>query len=48
MQVGEDLITQDTVDAVHAEKAARVYAPQEFCIPVGPIFNFCTGMIGGS
>lgn len=43
-QVGEDLILPDQVDSTQAAPGAGVYQPQEFRIPVGPIFNFVTGM----
>lgn len=42
-QVGEDLILPDQVDSTQAAPGAGLYQPQEFRIPVGPIFNFVTG-----
>ncbi|XP_052286873.1 filamin-A-like isoform X5 [Dreissena polymorpha] len=45
-EVGDDLITQDHIDSVHsAAPGAGLYQPQEFRIPVGPIFNFVTAYV---
>lgn len=44
-QVGEDLILPDQVDSTQAAPGAGLYQPQEFRIPVGPIFNFVTGKL---
>lgn len=41
--MGEDLILPDQVDSTQAAPGAGLYQPQEFRIPVGPIFNFVTG-----
>lgn len=46
LQVGatEDLISPDTVDAVHAgAPGAGLFQPVDIRIPVGPIFNFVSG-----
>ncbi|XP_052780237.1 filamin-A-like isoform X2 [Mya arenaria] len=43
--VGEDFITADQVDSTQAAPGTGVFQPQEFCIPVGPIFNFVTAYI---
>ncbi|KAL4226921.1 hypothetical protein ACF0H5_014899 [Mactra antiquata] len=45
IQVGEDLITPDQIDSTQAAPGVGVYPPQEFCIPVGPIFTFVTAYI---
>ena len=41
--MGEDLILADQVDSTQSAPGAGLYQPQEFRIPVGPIFNFVTG-----
>lgn len=44
--VGEDLITADTVDTVKsAAPGAGLFQPVDFCIPVGPIFNFVSAYV---
>ena len=45
LQVGEDIITPDTIDATHA--APNLHRPVEFKVPVGPIFNFVSGNVAG-
>ncbi|XP_071141424.1 filamin-C-like isoform X30 [Mytilus edulis] len=46
IQVGEDLITADTVDSVKsAAPGAGLFAPVDLRIPVGPIFNFVSAYV---
>ncbi|XP_048239132.1 filamin-A-like isoform X3 [Haliotis rufescens] len=47
IQVGtaEDLIVPDTVDNVSAAPGSGLYQPVDFCIPVGPIFNFVSAYV---
>ncbi|PVD25206.1 hypothetical protein C0Q70_15704 [Pomacea canaliculata] len=42
-EVGEEVITQDTVDTVHA--APGLLRPVDFCFQVGPIFNFVSAVV---
>ncbi|XP_071084082.1 filamin-A-like isoform X4 [Haliotis cracherodii] len=46
-QVGtaEDLIVPDTADNVSAAPGSGLYQPVDFCIPVGPIFNFVSAYV---
>ncbi|XP_025106447.1 filamin-A-like isoform X3 [Pomacea canaliculata] len=43
IEVGEEVITQDTVDTVHA--APGLLRPVDFCFQVGPIFNFVSAVV---
>ena len=43
-QVGEDLISADSVDSLRsAAPGAGLFKPVDFCFQVGPIFNFVSG-----
>ena len=45
-QVGEDLISADSVDSLRsAAPGAGLFKPVDFCFQVGPIFNFVSGKI---
>ncbi|KAL3851735.1 hypothetical protein ACJMK2_015452 [Sinanodonta woodiana] len=47
IQVGDDLITADTVDSVQSAPplGSGLFNPVDFCIHVGPIFNFVTAFV---
>ena len=42
---GEDFIVPDSAGNVHSAPPSGqgLYLPVDFCIPVGPIFNFVSG-----
>ncbi|KAK6175823.1 hypothetical protein SNE40_014209 [Patella caerulea] len=44
IEVGDDLIVPDSVDGVHAA-GPGLFQPVDFCIPVGPIFNFVSAYV---
>ena len=43
---GEGMIQPESVDGVRSgvpDEMSSVYQPVDFCIPIGPIFNFVSG-----